>query len=135
MSAPALLDLDDETRRALELDAVLTFAASFAASAPGRRLIAGTIPSADRAHLAAEHEAVAEAARHLERWGRFVPGGLPDPSPCLASLSVDALDVEAMPLRISRASSSRRAPCRRVSRRSPSSSAPASARSRARYPT
>ena len=99
MSVPALLDLDDETRRALELDAVLTFAASFAASAPGRRLIAGTIPSADRAHLAAEHEAVAEAARHLERWGRFVPGGLPDPSPCLASLSVDALDVEAMPLR------------------------------------
>jgi hypothetical protein len=89
------LNLDAESREALELDQVLSYAASFASSAPGRNLILGTAPLSDLAALRLEHEAVAEARAYLGRVGRLVAGRLPDPGPAERALSVEGLSVEA----------------------------------------
>jgi DNA mismatch repair protein MutS2 len=99
VSAPAPFDLDPETRRVLELDAVLEYAASFASSAPGRERLLALVPVADPKALDAEHAMVEEAAIHLDRNGRLLPGRLPDPGPALAPLRVEGMQVDPLPLR------------------------------------
>ena len=99
MSATNRLDLDLTSRQALELDAVLQYVASFSASTSGRNKLLATTPSASVEDLAAQHDAVFEASRHLERFGRLLPGRLPDPEPALAALAVEGLLVEPLPLR------------------------------------
>ena len=97
--SPRALDLDPASREALELDAVLEEAAAHAATTPGRRAIRGASPLADREALDAEHAAVEEAALHLERIGRLLPGRLPDPEPAVRGLRVDDLVLDPLPLR------------------------------------
>ncbi len=99
MSAQQTLDLDAASRDALELDAVLAYVASFAVSAIGRIGLraAGARTSMDE--LAGEHAANSEAARHLERFGRILADGIPDPEPALAALAVEGRVVDPLRLR------------------------------------
>jgi DNA mismatch repair protein MutS2 len=99
VSDTAGLDLDPISREALELDAVLEFAASFAATSPGRAELRATVPMALRTVLEAEHAAVEEGRRHLERFGRLIPARLPDPATALTALGVEGLVVDPLPLR------------------------------------
>jgi len=93
------VNLDAESRQALELDQVLAYAASFASSAPGRERILGAVPLADLGLLRAEHESVAEARDYLGRVGRLLAGRLPDPGPAAKALAVEGLPVEAAALK------------------------------------
>jgi DNA mismatch repair protein MutS2 len=93
------LDLDATSREALELDAVLAYAAGFAASVPGRARLLSLRPSADRGVLESEHAALDEALRYGERFGRLIPARLPDPEPARAALRIDGLLVDPLPLR------------------------------------
>jgi DNA mismatch repair protein MutS2 len=92
-------DLDPTSRDALELDAVLSYVAGFTATVPGRAAIVGLQPSADTAFLVSEHAAVDEAVQYVERFGRLIPARLPDPEPARASLRIDDLVVDPLPLR------------------------------------
>jgi len=93
------VNLDAESRGALELDPVLAYAATFASSAPGRERLLGTSPLADLDRLRAEHESVTEARAYLGRVGRLLAGRLPDPGPAAAALAVEGLPVEAAALK------------------------------------
>jgi DNA mismatch repair protein MutS2 len=99
VSAAGSFDLDPETRRVLELDAVLDYASSFASSAPGAARILALAPSADAPALEADHAAVEEAAQHIERGGRLLPARLPDPGPGLEPLRREGMQVDPLPLR------------------------------------
>jgi DNA mismatch repair protein MutS2 len=99
VSDARLLDLDPTSREALELDAVLAYVASFAATTTGRKRLLAAEPLASAEHLAAEHAAVGETVDHLVRFGRLLPGRIPDPEPALAALAVDGLLVDPLPLR------------------------------------
>lgn len=93
------LDLDAESRRALEFDAVLDAVAGHAVTGIGASRVRALAPVADAAALRAAHGAVEEASRHVARLGRLLPGGLPDPEPALRALAVEGLAVEALALR------------------------------------
>jgi DNA mismatch repair protein MutS2 len=99
MSARPAFDLDPTSREVLELDAILAYAASFAATTTGRARLVASFPSASREELAAEHAAVWEAFDYVGRLGRFLPARLPDPEPALAALSVSGLVIDPLPLR------------------------------------
>ncbi len=99
MALVALLDLDDESRRALEFDAVLDAVAAHAATTAGSARIRALSPRFDAEGLEAEHAAVAEAARHLVERGRLVEGGLPDAGAALRGIAVEGLRQEAAALR------------------------------------
>lgn len=99
MSAERTLDLDAPSRDALELDAVLTYVASFAASAPGRRKVQTAAPIASLSDLVGEHAAVSEAGRHLTEFGRILPGEIPDPESALAALQVPGMVADPLRLR------------------------------------
>jgi hypothetical protein len=83
VSGTRLLDLDPASREALELDAVLAYVASFAATTTGRRRLLAAVPIASAEELAAVHGAVGETVDHLVRFGRLLPGRVPDPEPAL----------------------------------------------------
>jgi DNA mismatch repair protein MutS2 len=93
------LDLDAASRDALELSAVLAYAASFASTTPGRRLLVSALPSSEATELIAEHAAVAEAGGHLLRFGRLLPAGVPDPEPAREGLAIEGAVVEPLRLR------------------------------------
>ncbi len=93
------LDLDAESRRALEFDAVLDAVASHAATRIGAARVRALEPIADASALEAAHASVEEASRHVARLGRLLPGGLPDPEPALRALAVEDLPVDALALR------------------------------------
>ncbi len=94
-----LLDLDDESRHALEFDAVLDLVAAYAATAAGRERVRAILPRYDAPGLEMEHATVAEAVRHLVERGRLVQGGLPDPAAALRAVAVEGLKVDAAALR------------------------------------
>ncbi len=87
MSVPRL-DIDPESRRVLEFDAVLDRVAAHAATSLGAAHVRALEPIADAATIEAEHATVEEAARHLSEAGRIVERGLPDPSAALEVLAV-----------------------------------------------
>jgi DNA mismatch repair protein MutS2 len=93
------MDLDPETRRALEFDAVLELVASHAVSAGGAALLSDSTPLADPAAISTLQDGVEEVSRHLVEQGRLLPGALPDPRPALAVLAVEGMRVEAAALR------------------------------------
>jgi DNA mismatch repair protein MutS2 len=97
-AAPAF-DLDADSRQALELSAVLDYAASFAATTMGRRRIGTRLPSTSWQSLTAEHLAVFEAVDYIGRLGRLLPARLPDAEPALAVLDVPGRLIEPVPLR------------------------------------
>jgi DNA mismatch repair protein MutS2 len=97
--SPSRLDLDAESRRALELDAVLEIVAGEAATGPGREAILTLEPMAEAAWVAEQHAVVAEGVGVLESDGRFLPSGLPDPSPILDNLAVERWHPEPLELR------------------------------------
>jgi DNA mismatch repair protein MutS2 len=99
VSAVVPLDLDAASRESLELDAVLAYVSSFAATPPGKDALSRLAPSSSWQGLEAEHAAVSEAVDYLLKRGRFVPGGVPDPEPALAGLAVDGLGLDPLPLR------------------------------------
>ena len=99
MSGALHLDLDAASREALEVRAILEFAASFAATRAGRELLTDAAPLASLEGVRAEHAAVEEAVRHLERLGRLLPGRLPDAQPALDALRVEGSRAEAPALR------------------------------------
>ena len=82
------VDLDIETRRALEFDELLEWVASFARTALGAQRVRSLEPSADEAAIRSELDAVTETRRFLETEGMLLPGSLPDPTPALDALSV-----------------------------------------------
>ena len=91
MNERPLLDIDGASRDALELSAVLAYASSFAATAPGRRLLLSVSLSTSADELNLEHDAVDEVVDYLGKLGRLVPVGVPDPEPARGGLSVDGL--------------------------------------------
>lgn len=99
MNLAPIFDLDPASRDALELDAVLAFVASFAATTTGRARLLLSVPSASFEELVAEHAVVAEASEHLARFGSMLPGRLPDPEPALAGLAVAGRVVDPLPLK------------------------------------
>lgn len=101
MSSPndPLLDLDAESRRALEFDELLAWLGGFARSPMGAERVRGSSPSADAAAVGRELEATAEACRHLVETGRLVDARLPDPTFALAALRVVDLRIDALALR------------------------------------
>jgi len=97
-TAPAL-DLDAISRDVLELDAVLAYVASFSATTTGKARLLALVPITSWEGLEAEHAAVSEAVDYLVRFGRFLPGGVPDPEPALAGLAIEGMLVDPLPLR------------------------------------
>lgn len=93
------MDLDLEARRALELDELLAWVATFASTAPGARRVAARGPVADAAALGDELARLEEAGRFLERAGRFVSRGLPDPDPAARLLGVAGASLDAKGVR------------------------------------
>jgi DNA mismatch repair protein MutS2 len=98
-SLPPLVDLDDESRVALEFDELLSWVASFARTAPGARRVADRVPVADAGLLRRELQAVEEIRRHHQSAGLPVPSGIPDPATALGTLSVAGLSLDAKTLR------------------------------------
>jgi DNA mismatch repair protein MutS2 len=99
VSTVPALDLDAASRDALELDAVLAYAASFSATTTGKTRLLALVPITSWEGLEAEQSAVFEAVNHLSRFGRFLPGGVPDPAPALAGLAIEGMLVDPLPLR------------------------------------
>jgi DNA mismatch repair protein MutS2 len=95
----AKLDLDPESRRALNLDGLLEWIAESARTAPGARELRELTPRTDPAWIAAELDAVEEVRRQLQRHGMLLPHSLPDPGPHVGALSVLGADLEALALR------------------------------------
>ena len=93
------LDVDAESRRALEFDAVLDGVAEHAATAMGASSIRDLRPAADGEWIGDEITAVAEASRHLAEHGRCLAGGLPDPSPVLERLAPEGGRLDGRELR------------------------------------
>ena len=99
MSAPKALDCDKTSREALELDAVLEYVASMAATTTGKARLLTLTPIASFAELSGEHAAVSQASEYVSRFGRFLPGGIPDPEAALAALAIEGMPVEPRVLR------------------------------------
>ncbi|MDB4324881.1 hypothetical protein N9971_00905, partial [bacterium] len=95
----AWLDLDGESRRALQYDDLLEAVAGHARTPPGVSAVRGTRPSADGAYIRRELEAVGQTIRHLDRQGALVPGGLPDPRPHMNLLTIEGGSLAATALR------------------------------------
>jgi hypothetical protein len=74
VSAATPVDLDDDTRRALEFDELLEWVASFARTAPGRRRLREKHPSCDAGQVTHELQQVAQMRALLARDGKLLPG-------------------------------------------------------------
>lgn len=93
------VDLDPETRAALELDGLLALVASHAVTPIGAERILGLAPSASADEIETELGKVEEAGRHLVEVGRLVSGGLPDPAKAMAVLPVEGARTEPAAVR------------------------------------
>jgi DNA mismatch repair protein MutS2 len=93
------LDLDPESGRALEFDALLAAVAVHAGTASGADLLRNLRPTADPALASRRLEIVNEVGGLLEEGDRLVPGSLPDPRQALADLAVLGRRVEPLALR------------------------------------
>jgi DNA mismatch repair protein MutS2 len=96
---PSGLDVDAETRRALEFDELLEQVARFACTRAGAAGVGALAPRIDVDEISAELQAVAEAREHLTAHGRLVPTGLPDPEPAFRRLTLAGAALDAKPLR------------------------------------
>ena len=83
-----VLDLDADSRDALEFDALLGLISTYARTRAGADAVLTSPVLTDPVAIAAAHALVHEAATHLERRGKLLSGFLPDPAPALARLEV-----------------------------------------------
>ncbi len=97
--SPGHVDLDADSRLALDFDGVLAAVAGHARTAMGRDGILDLFLFADAAGAMAETATVSESWRQLEREGSLIPTGLADPRPMLAGLAVQGVTLEARALR------------------------------------
>ena len=93
------MDLDRETREALELDALLELVAAYARTSMGRTRILGLDPGLDPEVAARTLRAVEEIRRHVEEAGRVVAGALPEPGTALDALTVEGTRLDPRTLR------------------------------------
>lgn len=93
------LDLDAESRSALELDAVLAVVASGAATAEGAERLVALAPEGEAAAVRAAQDELEEARSSLHARGRLLPASLPDPRPALAAVALEGYAVEPAVLR------------------------------------
>jgi DNA mismatch repair protein MutS2 len=93
------VDLDRDSREALEFDSLLDWIAGLTRTALGAARIRTLVPRSDPAAVADELAHVEEVARYVDREGALVPGALPDPRPALASLGIAELGLTPEPLR------------------------------------
>jgi DNA mismatch repair protein MutS2 len=82
------LDGRDRRRSRLEFDDLLEHVASFAVTEPGATRTRELAPLCDLDDLSRETQAVREVCTLVDTDGRLLPGGLPDPRPSLAGLTV-----------------------------------------------
>ena len=99
LAAAPELDLDPESRRALEFDGVLEHVAGFARTPMGARRVAALAPLYDAHGLEAELEAVSQTERGYAAEGNLIPGGIPDPGRALRVLVVEGTRLEPGELR------------------------------------
>jgi len=93
------MDLDPQSREALEFDALLEILAAEASTALGEVRLRALQPCADPEGLPRELATLSEAIRYVRTEGRLLSAGIPDPSATLASLGVEGARIEARPLR------------------------------------
>ncbi len=96
---PLLVDLDPDSRRALEFDAVLEVVASHAVTEEGARRMAALNPLRDEAAARAHLAAVEETGREIGARGRLLPGRLADPLVALGALAVEGARASTVALR------------------------------------
>jgi len=89
------VDLDPQSRSALEFDELLDWLAEFARTPGGARRVRALQPSAETARAVAELETVAEARAYLAAEGNLVSGSAADPTASLRSLAVAGMRLEA----------------------------------------
>ena len=94
-----VLDLDQESREALEFDALLGLVSAYAGTRAGADAVLALPVLTDPVSIASAHELVQEAMFHLERRGRMLSGFLPDPTPGLVRLKVPGERLETGELR------------------------------------
>ncbi len=97
--AVLLVDLDDESRRALEFDALLAWVAEYTRTPSGERLVRSLCPSADPATVRLELESVAEVRRCLVEQGPLLTGRLPETAASAAAVEVDGAQPDSKGLR------------------------------------
>lgn len=97
--AAPLVDLDGDSRSALEFDDLLAWVASLARTAPGARRVLARAPRFDPEHTRSDLAACAEVRRHLEASGTLLAGRIPDPHAALEALGVGGLVLEPPALR------------------------------------
>lgn len=93
------LDLDGDSRRALELDALLDLLAGYARTRDGKARLSTLAPGTDAAALREELASVGEARRSIVAEGSWFAAELSDPAPALEGLSVAGLALPASTLR------------------------------------
>jgi DNA mismatch repair protein MutS2 len=95
----AALDLDAESRRALEFDELLEWVAGFARTALGAARVRSIAPVCDESQIRDALAAVSETGRFVEAEGMLLGGSLPDPSSAVEALGVGGLRLEPAMLR------------------------------------
>lgn len=93
------VDLDDDSRRALEFDALLDWVAGHARTALGAERVRACLPAAEPEEVAGALEEVAEAVTYLGREGALIAASLPDPRQALAGLAIASLRLAPEQLR------------------------------------
>jgi DNA mismatch repair protein MutS2 len=90
-----VVDLDPQTRSALEFDELLEWLVEFARTPGGARRVRALQPSAETARAVTELETVAETRACLATEGNLVSGSSADPTASLRSLAVAGMRLEA----------------------------------------
>jgi DNA mismatch repair protein MutS2 len=94
-----VLDLDRETREALEFDALLDLVASHARTPMGARRLRAMRPQAGAEAPGLELSTVEELRGLLAEEGRLVTGALPDPAGALEALAIERARLDPRTLR------------------------------------
>ncbi len=94
-----MLDLDPDSREALEFDPLLRLISTYARTRAGADAVLAIPVLTDPAAIESAHGLVLEATTHLERRGRLLSGFLPDPAPGLARLRIPGERLETGELR------------------------------------
>jgi DNA mismatch repair protein MutS2 len=94
-----VVDLDTNSRLALEFDELLDWVASFARTPLGAERVRALQPVAEEGTISAESRAVSETGRTLEAHGMLLPGSLPDPSGACDALGVSGMRLDPESLR------------------------------------